>query len=118
MLFCSMKIFRIVVLLVSPFFLAAQDNYEIQVYAAPTQTKGETMFELHSNFTINGEKNIIKGVRPSYHALHETIEITQGITRNFELGFYLFMNYTSPYGYKVIGTHLRPRISAPDSWHL
>ena len=96
----------------------AQENYEIQVYSAPTMTKGQTMFELHSNFTLQGEKDIVKGVRPSYHALHETIEITHGITDNFELGFYLFMNYTSPYGYKIVGTHLRPRIAAPDKWKL
>jgi hypothetical protein len=96
----------------------SQDNYEIQVYGAPTMEKGQTMFELHSNFTLQGEQNTIKGVRPSYHALHETLEITHGFTENFELGFYLFTNYTSPYGYKIIGSHLRPRIAAPDKWKL
>ena len=95
----------------------AQDNYEIQVYASPTQAKGSTIFELHSNFTFAGEKNIKEGLLPSYHALHETIEITHGITENFELGFYLFTNYTSPYGFKVIGTHIRPRIRVPEKWH-
>ena len=107
--------------LIALFFVTAayaQENYEIQVYGAPTMTKGQTMFELHSNFTLQGEKNVLKGVRPSYHALHETIEITHGITDNFELGFYLFTNYTSPYGYKIVGTHLRPRFSAPASWKL
>ncbi|HSC40296.1 MAG TPA: hypothetical protein VLD19_20575, partial [Chitinophagaceae bacterium] len=97
---------------------AAQENYEIQVYSAPTMNKGMTMFELHSNYTVKGEQNSVKGVRPSYHAVHETLEITHGITDNFELGFYLFTNYTSPYGYKIIGTHLRPRICAPASWKL
>jgi len=46
------------------------------------------------------------------------LEITQGITDNFELGFYLFTNYTAQYGYRIIGTHIRPRIMAPLSWHL
>lgn len=100
------------------FSLSAQDNYEIQVYSSQTQAKNSTIFELHSNFTFAGEKNIVKGVLPSHHALHETLEITHGITHNFELGFYLFTNYTSGYGYKVIGTHIRPRITAPQSWHL
>jgi len=54
---------------------------------------------------------------PSYHALHETIEITHGITENFEPGFYLFTNYTSPYGFKVIGTYIRPRIRVTEKWH-
>ena len=98
--------------------LSAQENYEIQVYASPTMTKGSTIFELHSNFTFNGEKEIVKGVRPAYHALHETLEITHGITDNFEIGFYLFTNYTSGYGYKVIGTHIRPRITAPAKWKI
>jgi hypothetical protein len=94
----------------------AQANYEIQVYASPTVTKGNTIFELHSNFTFEGEKNIVEKVIPTYHSLHETLEITHGITGNFEIGFYLFTNYTSPYGYKIVGAHIRPRISAPEKW--
>src|SRR5438477_3423505 len=96
---------------------AAQENYEIQVYASPTMTKGHTIFELHSNFTFAGEKNIVEGVNPSYHSLHETLEITHGITESFEIGFYLFTNYTDPFGYKVIGTHIRPRIHVPPKWN-
>ncbi|MBS1509511.1 MAG: hypothetical protein JST86_01625 [Bacteroidetes bacterium] len=95
----------------------AQDNYEIQVYASPTQAPGSTIFELHSNYTFDGEKNVVDGVRPSYHALHETVEITQGITQNFEIGFYFFTNSTSPYGFHYVGSHIRPRVSVPDSWH-
>lgn len=96
----------------------AQENYEIQVYGSQTQQKTTTIFELHSNFTFDGEKNIINGVLPSYHSLHETIEITHGISDNFELGAYLFMNYTPRAGFKIIGTHLRPRIMLPADWHL
>jgi hypothetical protein len=95
----------------------SQENYEIQVYSSPTMTKGSSIFEIHSNFTFAGEKNIVEGVNPTHHALHETLEITQGITENFEIGFYLFTNYTSSYGYKVIGTHIRPRISVPAKWN-
>ena len=73
--------------LISSGNLFAQDNYEIQVYGSPTQDKGSTIFELHSNFTFSGEKSVIDGVRPTYHALHETVEITQGISDNFEIGF-------------------------------
>jgi hypothetical protein len=112
-----MRAMLFVGLVMLPFFLPAQDNYEIQVYGAQTQAKHSSIFELHSNFTFNGEKDIVKGVRPSNHAEHETLEITTGITDNFELGFYLFTNYTSGYGYKVIGSHIRPRIMAPESWH-
>ncbi len=94
----------------------SQENYEIQVYASPTMTKGNTIFELHSNFTLAGEKNVVEGVRPVYHSLHETLEITHGITEDFEIGFYLFTNYTDHYGYKIVGSHIRPRISVPEKW--
>ena len=77
------------------FTVFSQENYEIQVYASPTMTRSMTIFELHSNFAFKGQKEVVEGVRPSWHALHETIEITHGITDNFELGFYLFMNYSS-----------------------
>src|SRR5690349_3623135 len=103
--------------LISSQVLFAQDNYEIQVYGSQTQPKNSTIFELHSNYTFDGEKEIVKGVRPSYHALHETIEITHGISENFELGFYLFMNYLPHYGYKIVGTHLRPRVMVPSKWN-
>lgn len=102
----------------APIALFSQENYEIQVYGAPTMNKGQTIFELHSNYTANGGKDISKGVLPSWHSIHETLEITHGITDNFELGFYLFTNYTPNHGWKVIGTHLRPRIAAPEKWKL
>jgi len=113
-----MKKILLAVLICSSRMLFAQDNYEIQVYGSETQEKKSAIFELHSNYTFNGEQNIIDGVRPSHHALHETVEITEGITDNFEIGFYLFTNYTSKYGYKLIGSHIRPRIAAPEKWKL
>ncbi len=96
----------------------SQNNYEIQVYASPTQAAGSTMFELHSNYTFNGSTQTVDGVIPSNHALHETLEITTGITPVFEIGAYLFTNYTPGYGYKVVGTHLRPRVMAPSDWGI
>lgn len=111
----KISIFTICLFIVN--MACGQDNYEIQVYASPTQTKGSTMFELHSNYTFDGSKNSIDGVRPSNHALHETLEITHGVTGNFEIGFYFFTNYTGRYGYKYVGSHIRPRISVPEKWH-
>jgi len=108
-------------LLLLPLFLMqivhGQDNYEIQVYGSPTQQKGTTMFELHSNYTFDGQKNVIDGVYPSNHALHETLEITQGITDNFEIGCYFFTNYSPMRGYHYVGSHLRPRVRVPENWH-
>ena len=59
---------------------AAQDNYEIQVYPSETVAPKTTMVELHSNFLFQGSKTTEDGVLPTEHALHETIEITQGFT--------------------------------------
>jgi len=113
-----LKKYLFIIILFTSVALHAQENYEIQVYASPTQQKNSTIFELHSNYTFDGEREEVKGVRPTYHALHETIEITHGISKNFELGFYLFTNYLPGYGFRVIGTHLRPRIMAPEKWKL
>lgn len=94
----------------------AQDNYEIQVYGSSTMEKGKTMFELHSNYALNGDKDMIDGVVPSHQALHETIEITHGFSSCFELGFYIFNAITPSQGYGFAGTHIRPRLRVPDEW--
>jgi hypothetical protein len=98
-------------------FLAAQDNYEIQVYPSETLAPGKLMIELHSNFTFQGEKEVANGVRPTEHALHETIEVTYGFTPWFETGFYIFTSARSGEGWQWVGDHIRPRVRAPESWH-
>lgn len=99
----------------------AQDNYEIQVYGSDLVPPGMTMVEIHSNFTIDGQKTVVNGVLPSNHAMHETLEITQGWTSWFETGFYVFSSIqpgSSPdSGWQWVGDHIRPRIAVPESWH-
>ena len=93
----------------------AQDNYEIQVYGSETLEKGSTMVELHTNFTADGRRTVApSGVLPTYHALHETVEITHGFASWFECGFYFF---TSAQGgsYEWVGSHVRPRFWLPQS---
>lgn len=94
----------------------AQDNYEIQVYGAQTMEPHSTMFELHSNFTINGRRNFLDGMYPTNHAEHETLEITQGINDWAEVGFYVFTSERSGQGAQWVGDHIRPRVRVPDSW--
>ncbi|MEO7144020.1 MAG: hypothetical protein ABI165_11040 [Bryobacteraceae bacterium] len=94
----------------------AQDNYEIQVYGADTVKPGSTMVELHSNFTVEGFKDVIDGVRPDEHAWHETVEITHGFNDWFETGFYIFTSGNPGYGYAWVGDHIRPRFRIPESW--
>jgi len=95
----------------------AQGNYEIQVYGADTVAPRTTMVELHSNFTADGQRQTIGLVAPTYHAEHETIEITQGINSWSEIGFYLFTSERSGAGFQWVGDHIRPRVRVPDSWH-
>jgi hypothetical protein len=95
----------------------AQENYEIQVYGSETIPRGITMFELHSNYTINGSRERSElGELPTNHAIHETLEITHGITAWSELGFYWFMSKPDGQGLQWVGTHIRPRVRVPDSW--
>jgi len=100
----------------------AQDNYEIQVYSSEATPKNVTMVEIHSNFTVDGSKQVINGVLPTNHAMHETLEITQGWTDWFETGFYVFSSIqpggSGGGGWNWVGDHIRPRFTAPESWHL
>jgi len=96
---------------------SAQDNYEIQVYESEPLEPGHTMFELHSNFTIEGSKQIVDGLYPTNHAVHETLEITHGFTDWFETGFYIFTSARSGQGWQWVGDHIRPRFSVPEKWH-
>jgi hypothetical protein len=114
----SARSIGLILLILCEMSAGAQNNYEIQVYASPTQAVHSTMFELHSNYTFNGSTQIVDGVIPSNHSLHETLEITTGITPIFEIGAYLFTNYTAGYGYQIVGTHIRPRVMGPPSWGI
>ena len=96
----------------------AQGNYEIQVYGADTVAPKTLMTELHSNFTPEGQKYYIGGVIPTNHQEHETLELTEGITNWFEVGFYVFTSEQDGDGVQWVGDHIRPRVRAPDSWHL
>jgi len=104
-------------LLISGGPVQAQDSYEIQVYGSDTVEAGRTMVELHSNYTINGQREMVNGVFPSNHAFHETLEITHGFTPWFETGFYVFTSIQPGEGWEWVGDHIRPRVRVPEEWH-
>ena len=107
----------VVCLLVGVAKAGGQDNYEIQVYGYDTVPAHHTMLEFHTNFTALGEKNTVDGVLPTHHAWHETIEITHGFNNWFETGLYIFTSARSGNGWDFVGSHIRPRVRAPESWH-
>jgi hypothetical protein len=94
-----------------------QDNFEIQVYGSETVATGRTMVELHSNYTVDGEREQINGVVPSNHAWHETLEVTYGFTPWFETGLYVFSSIQPDTGWQWVGDHVRPRVRVPEEWH-
>ena len=98
--------------------LLAQGNYEVQVYGSELTTPGVTMVELHSNFTFKGTKAEGGGELPTNHALHETLEVTHGFNEWLETGVYLFTSHQEEDGWKIVGTHLRPRVSIPARYKL
>lgn len=95
----------------------AQGNYEIQVYGSETEPPKSLMVELHSNFTADGQRLIINGVTPTYRAEHETVELTEGVNNWSEVGFYFFNDIQEETGAQWVGSHIRPRVRAPDNWH-
>ncbi|HEY6899491.1 MAG TPA: hypothetical protein VI233_02565 [Puia sp.] len=110
-------IYGILVTCLLPSFLHAQENYEIQVYGSQTVRKGNTMVELHSNYTFDGQKTVDNGVLPTNHVFHETIEITHGWNSWFETGFYFFNELGNDHRSSYVGSHIRPRVMAPQSWN-
>ncbi len=111
---------RLFALLLSGFVLSlsahGQGNYEIQVYGSDTVPPRNLMVELHSNFTSMGQKLYIDRQAPTYHAEHETVELTQGITDWSEVGFYVFTSEQSGLGTQWVGDHIRPRVRVPGRW--
>jgi len=67
----------------------AQADNEIQVYASPTVTEKKTIAELHNNYTFNGPKDLADP--KSARWINHTLEITHGLAKNFEIGFYTFV---------------------------
>ena len=105
-------------LLACPRSAHAQNNYEIQVYPSETMAPKTLLTELHSNYTVEGSTTTQYGMLPTQGQEHETIELTQGLTKWSELGFYIFTAEKNGNGVQWVGDHIRPRVRAPLSWHL
>jgi hypothetical protein len=90
----------------------AQADNEIQVYASPTVQNKWTIFELHSNYTFRGSKFMANPKSAKW--TNETLEITHGFGKNFEIGLYTFTGFAPGSGYKYQGNQIRPRITVPE----
>jgi hypothetical protein len=125
---CGAKLILMFLLMVYGKFIFAQNNYqisnyEIQVYGSQTVMPKTTMVESFGNVSADGTQSrggsgyAANQLYPSNDALHESVEITQGITSWSEVGFYVFNDARSGGGWQWVGDHIRPRVRAPDSWH-
>jgi hypothetical protein len=92
----------------------AQADNEIQVYASPTIQPKWTIFELHSNYTFKGSKLLSDPQTAKW--TNETLEITHGFGKNFEVGFYTFTGIAPGGGFQYLGNQVRPRVTVPGSW--
>lgn len=96
----------------------AQDLFEIQVYPYETVEPRHTMVELHMNFIPSGTKDTEGGLFPNNHQFHFTVEVTHGLSKHWELGWYLVTAYVPDVGPKFAGARIRPRVRAPETWRL
>src|SRR5688500_7986427 len=92
----------------------AQAENAIQVYASPTIQHKWTIFELHSNYTFKGSKTLADPKQAKW--TNETLEITHGFAKNFEIGFYTFTGISPSGKFQYLGNQLRPRVTVPESW--
>src|SRR5690349_24409349 len=90
--------------------VAAQENFEIQVYGSETVAPGSTMVELHSNVAAFGTTRTEDGVLRTQGAFHETLEVNQGFTPWLESGFYVFTSIQPDTTRGLVGSHIRPRL--------
>jgi len=74
-------------LLAIPAPAPALDRFEIQVYQPDINAPGELGLELHTNFTVRGDREpAFPGEIPPHHAFRMTLEPALGVTSWLELG--------------------------------
>lgn len=113
--FTMKKVLLISILQLVHAVLFAQADNEIQVYASPTIQHKWTIFELHSNYTFKGSTLLADPGRAKWQ--NETLEITHGLGKNFELGFYTFAAISPDGDFQYLGNQIRPRVTVPESWN-
>jgi hypothetical protein len=95
---------------------ACQDSFEVQVYESQTAPPGKWEFDLHALFIQRGGTVWEGSVAPSENQAHLALEITRGITEEFEIGAYLLAARRQSEALQYAGFRIRPRVKAPECW--
>jgi hypothetical protein len=102
---------HIAILTVSTGALWAQDPFEIHVLEYEQLTSGEFAFENHVNYVARS------AVATTRDVLHDTYELTVGITHTFSFGV-MQLNARQPGSpLESAGWRLVPHLYIPRSWH-
>ncbi|HMG33138.1 MAG TPA: hypothetical protein VKM94_04300 [Blastocatellia bacterium] len=116
--FPNFALILLAVLVLAPEKARGQDLFEIQVYPYDTVEPRRTMIEFHMNYFPSGTKQTDDGTFPNNHQFHLTMEVTHGLSKHWELGWYLVSAWVPGEGPKFAGARIRPRFRLPEAWHL
>jgi hypothetical protein len=90
------------------------DPFEIEVYASDINAPLETSLELHSNYTLAGNKEpAYQGADAPDHAMRMTLESAFGITEYLEFGAYLQSMLNGDGEYRFAGGKVRTKWMIP-----
>lgn len=97
---------------------AAQDSFELEVYGHHTANPGEWELEPHLAFSVSGNQQFDGTVAPTNHEAHLALEVTHGLTQNWEIAAYGLAARQATEEPEYAGWRLRSRIASPDQWQL
>jgi hypothetical protein len=101
-------------LALAPARASALDRFEIQVYGPDVEEPGHVGVELHSNYTVQGERTpAYPGEIPPDRTARFTLEPAVGVTPWLELGAYLQLLAAPAEGARFGGAKLRAKMVAP-----
>jgi hypothetical protein len=94
----------------------AADRFEIQVYDATADRRGEAGLELHLNSFANGSSSSDPPELPLAHQSHATLEPSYGITDFWEIGGYLQSAMLGNGDYRYGGVKLRSKFVTTEGF--
>jgi len=94
----------------------AADRFEIQVYDASADKRGEAGVELHLNSFANGSTTADPPELPLAHQSHATLEPSYGVTDFWEIGGYLQSAMLENGTYRYGGVKLRSKFVTTEGF--